>query len=128
MLSDEVLRDALGPVASFLDYQNKATEVERQKVRRLVALLPTLDDASFVDTAARIAAQVILSESRRDTAEGPYLMNRACLGEARRRHQAAGHAPKCLSDNLYTEATNRASRNFGFESSEPHFCTCEVES
>jgi hypothetical protein len=120
------LEDYLGP-ASMADFQSKATEVERQRVRRLVALLPTLDDAAFVDTAAPIAAQVVISESRRDTAEGPYLMNRACLGEARRRHQAAGHDPKCAGDNLYTEATNRTKRHFGFEPDSPTACTCGHE-
>lgn len=120
------LEDYLDP-ASMMDFQNKATELERQRVRRLVALLPTLDDAAFVDTAAPIASQVVLSESRRDTAEGPHLMNRACLSEAQRRHQAAGHDPKCRGDNLYTEATNRTKRHFGFEPDDPRACTCGHE-
>lgn len=124
-MNDEKLEEALGPV-DFLNYQNKATELERQAVQRLVAMLPTLSDEALVEMCVTTSTEVLLSESRRATAQEPYLKNRACMQEAQRRHEAAGHVPKCLADNLYTEATNRTSRNFGFEPSEPNSCTCKV--
>lgn len=116
------LAELIGP-AALRDYE-MAPELVQHRVRQFASTLLKFDDEAFVRVAVTVASEVVISESNRSTLPEPYIKNAACLYEARRRHETAGHDPKCEGDNLYVEATNRTRRSFGFEPDSPNPCTC----
>jgi hypothetical protein len=121
-VNETELAKAIGPV-SMRDYE-QAPDVVQHRIRQFVATLSQLDDAAFVRLATAVASEVIISESNRSTLPEPYIKNTAIIHEAQRRHEAAGHDPKCGGDNLYDEATSQTRRNFGFKPDSPSPCTC----
>lgn len=125
MTNETNLADLLGP-AAMRDYE-KAPEMVQYRIRQFASTLRQLDDKAFVQMAVMVASEVVISESNRSTLPEPYIKNTAILHEARRRHEAAGHDPKCEGDNLYKVATNRTREGFRFEPDSPNPCTCGFE-
>lgn len=116
------LADILGP-AALRDYEG-ATETEQAHIRSWAPTLATLDDQAFLGACKDAIAAGVASESVRATAPEPYIKAYACMHEARRRQQIAGHEAGCGGDDIYQRALDEVRQGFGFTSSTPTACTC----
>lgn len=123
MITDADLEKLIGPV-SMRDFLDKATEQEQANIRRWAPTLAAMSDTDFFETCVNTIADGAIAESQRSPAEEPYIKARACMGEARRRHENAGHGSSCRGDNIYDKALDHAMRSYGLGGSEPRSCTC----
>lgn len=123
-MDEQELEDIIGRVA--MEEYRAAPAIDQATIPVWAAALRNFTDMEFVEECSRRIDESIQASSRgfSEAEQGIWCRSSACLTEARRRHEEAGHERKCGGDTLYVDAYNIVLDRRGAGKSPRYPCDC----
>ncbi len=121
-LTDTQIEEQFGPIA-YREFQG-ATDTAKPRLRDWLGNLHTLTDDELLGEAAGAILGSAIVQRFRGNFEADHCMATACYREAKRRHEAAGHAGDCRGTTIYGRAHANVMRSQGHTPSDPTPCSC----
>lgn len=114
--------EIVGPVGAK-EYED-AEDYYKDDLAAYARGLADRSDADFLGESVAAICEAAMTNSWRGNWKHVDFKATACYYEAKRRHQAAGHAKDCRGETIYSRAHARAMRQNGHIPMPPTDCTC----